>query len=355
MSRAMRQLSPAADRDPRWLAVASRDAGADGGFVYSVRTTGVYCRPSCPSRLANPENVAFHESCAAAEQAGFRPCKRCRPSEASQRAAIVAKACRIIETAEQPPALAKLARRCFVSAHHLHRLFKAETGVTPKAYADAERMKRMRRELSDDQVSVASAIYGAGFGSSGRFYERSDAALGMSPTTLRRGGAGATIRFAVGVCSLGQILVAASDKGVCAILLGDDADALLRDLEDRFPNADLTGGDLAFETTVATVVAFVEQPKRGLHLPLDIRGTAFQQRVWAALSRLPAGRTASYTEIAQAIGAPNAVRAVAGACAANAIAVAIPCHRVVRSDGGLSGYRWGVERKRALLDREREG
>jgi AraC family transcriptional regulator of adaptative response/methylated-DNA-[protein]-cysteine methyltransferase len=341
------------DRDPRWSSVVRRDRGADGSFVYSVRTTGVYCRPSCPSRQALPDNVSFHPDSAAAEAAGFRPCRRCRPDEPSPRASVVAKACRIVEAAERPPALGELARRCGVSPHHLHRLFKAETGLTPKAYADAERAKRVRSELAEPGVSVASALYGAGFGSSGRFYEGTDTTLGMTPTAFRAGGAGAAIRFAVGACSLGQVLVASSDKGVCAILLGDDPDALVRDLKSRFPKARLIGGDEGFEQVVARVVALVEAPGLGLDLPLDIRGTAFQQRVWAALTKLPAGRTASYAELAAAVGAPKAVRAVAQACGANALAVAIPCHRVVRSDGGLSGYRWGVERKRALLDRER--
>ncbi|MFC7052118.1 bifunctional DNA-binding transcriptional regulator/O6-methylguanine-DNA methyltransferase Ada [Hansschlegelia quercus] len=351
MSTVTEALRP--DHDPRWPAVLRRDRGADGSFVYSVRTTGVYCRPSCPSRQARPENVAFYPNNAAAEAAGFRPCRRCRPDEPPPRATVVAKACRIVEAAERPPSLSELARRCGVSPHYLHRLFKAETGVTPKAYADAERARRVRSELGGPGVSVTSALYGAGFGSSGRFYEGSAATLGMTPTAFRAGGAGAAIRFAVGVSSLGHVLVASSDKGVCAILLGDDPQALVVDLESRFPKARLIGGDDEFEQVVARVIALVEAPQLGLDLPLDIRGTAFQQRVWAALIKLPAGRTASYTEIAAAVGAPQSVRAVAQACGANALAVAIPCHRVVRSDGGLSGYRWGVERKRALLDRER--
>lgn len=347
-----------ADRDPRWSAVATRDASADGRFVYSVRTTGVYCRPSCASRRAKPENVAFHETCEAAEAAGFRPCKRCRPDEAglaAERAAIVAKACRTIEDAEQQPSLEALARDCGLSAHHFHRMFKAATGLTPKAYATAVRAKRVRRELSDRDASVTSAIYGAGFNSNGRFYETSTATLGMRPTEFRDGGTGAEIRFAVAECSLGSVLVAQSPKGVCAILIGDDPDALARDLQDRFPKAELIGGDPDFERVVAAVVGFVENPRLGLDLPLDIRGTAFQQRVWRALRDLKPGETASYADIAAAIGAPKAHRAVAQACGANAIAVAIPCHRVVRTDGALSGYRWGVERKRALISREREG
>lgn len=348
---------PRADRDPRWAAVAARDPAADGAFVYSVRTTGVYCRPSCPSRRANPENVAFHADAAAAEAAGFRPCLRCRPDEASPaaaRAALVARACRVIEAAEEPPPLDRLARACGTSPARLVSAFKAETGLTPKAYVQGERARRLRRELSLPQSSVASAIYGAGFSSSGRFYAATDGALGMPPSAYRAGGAGAAIRFAVAQCSLGALLVAASERGVCAILLGDDPDALVRDLQDRFPKAELTGGEAGFERVVAQVLCLVERPGLGLDLPLDIRGTAFQRRVWAALRKLPAGATASYVDVAAAIGAPKAVRAVAQACGANALAVAIPCHRVVRSDGALSGYRWGVERKRALLAREAE-
>lgn len=238
-----------------------------------------------------------------------------------------------------------------MSPFHFHRIFKSVTGVTPKAYADARRAERVRRALSETGT-ITEAIYDAGFNSGGRFYEQSDKVLGMTPTRFRAGGQAAQIRFAVGECSLGSILVAATDKGVCAILFGDDPDELLRDLQDRFDKAELIGGDAAFEALVAQVVGFVEQPRLGLDLPLDVRGTAFQQRVWQALAEIPAGETASYADVAAKIGKPTAVRAVAQACAANALAVAIPCHRAVRNDGALSGYRWGVERKRALLDRE---
>lgn len=340
--------------DPRWAAVAARDAGSDGRFVYSVRTTGVYCRPSCPSRGARPENVAFHASAEEAERAGFRPCRRCKPGEvsaASRQAEMVAALCRHIEQADQPPTLDELAERAGVSAFHLHRVFKASTGLTPKAYADAHRAGRLRRELQG-AGSVTDAIYGAGYNAASRFYEQADEVLGMTPSSFRAGGAGSEIRFAVGECSLGSILVAQSERGVCAILMGDDPQALVQQLQDRFPKARLLGGDAEFERLVAQVVGFVEAPRIGLDLPLDVRGTAFQQRVWQALREVPAGRTVSYSEIAQRIGSPKSVRAVAQACAANALAVAIPCHRVVRRDGDLSGYRWGVERKRALLDRE---
>ena len=342
------------NNEERWAAVVKRDPTADEQFYYSVATTGVFCRPSCPSRLARRENVRFHDTCADAERAGFRPCKRCKPgmpSLAKQYAAMVAETCRLIEAADTPPNLAALAQAGGMSRYHFHRIFKAVTGVTPKAYAVAHRAKRIRDALTRSGT-VTEAIYDAGFNSNGRFYAASAQMLGMTPTVFRAGGAHAAIRFAVGECSLGAVLVAATDKGVCAILLGDDADVLVRDLQDRFPHAELIGGDEEFERMVAQVVGFIEAPALGLDLPLDVRGSVFQQRVWQALRQIPAGATASYAEIAARIGSPKAVRAVAQACAANAIAVAIPCHRVVRSDGTLSGYRWGVERKRALLARE---
>jgi AraC family transcriptional regulator of adaptative response/methylated-DNA-[protein]-cysteine methyltransferase len=343
--------------DPRWSSVLARATPADGTFVYSVKTTGVYCRPSCAARTARPENVAFHATVADAERAGFRPCKRCRPNEASPaeaRASRVAELCRLLEGGEsgaKTPALEALAKHAGWSVFHLHRVFKSVTGLTPKAYAAAHRDARLRERL-EEPGSITAAIYDAGFSSSGRFYEASRGALGMTPSDYRRGGANTTIHFAVGQCSLGAILVATSPRGVCAILIGDEPDALVRDLEDRFPRATLQGGDAEFESLVATVVGLVEAPGRALDLPLDVQGTAFQRRVWQALRAIPAGTTATYAEIAARIGAPAAVRAVGTACGANALAVAIPCHRVVRADGGLSGYRWGVERKRALLDRE---
>ncbi len=343
--------------DPRWQAVVARDTAADGTFFYSVETTGVYCCPSCAARPAKPENVCFHATCADADQAGFRPCKRCRPNQpplAQQQAAKVTELCRLIETADRVPSLDELAKAAGLSAHHLHRIFKAVTGLTPKDYAAAHRAKRIRQQL-DGSNTVTGAIYHAGYNSNGRFYEESNQVLGMTPTTYRAGGANTEIRFAIGECSLGSILVAQSERGVCAILLGDDPEALARDLQDRFPRAHLIGGDTEFEQLIAKVVGFVEAPRLGLDLPLDVRGTAFQQRVWQALRQIPAGETVSYTEIAERIGSPKAVRAVAQACAANALAVAIPCHRVVRTDGALSGYRWGVERKRALLEREASG
>ncbi|HUR43390.1 MAG TPA: bifunctional DNA-binding transcriptional regulator/O6-methylguanine-DNA methyltransferase Ada [Aestuariivirga sp.] len=349
-----RETAASVVRDPRWARVLARDRSADGRFWYSVATTGVYCRPSCPSRTANPKNVRFHHSIAAAEAAGFRPCLRCKPDQASseaQNAETVARICRLIEEAEEIPSLAELAEAAGLSPGYFHRLFKAATGVTPKAYAAAHRAGKVRETLHDNST-VTGAIYAAGFNSSARFYEKAGEMLGMTPTDYRAGGANAEIRFALGECSLGSILVAKSEKGVCAILLGEDPDALLRDLQDRFPQARLIGGDGNFEELVAKVVGLIEAPGIGLDLPLDVRGTAFQQRVWAALRDIPAGQTVTYSALAKKIGAPKSARAVAGACAANALAVAIPCHRVVRNDGSLSGYRWGVERKRALIERE---
>ena len=347
--------APPADQDPRWKAVVARDTSADGTFVLSVRSTGIYCRPSCPARRPKPENVQFHATAEDAERAGFRACKRCKPNDlglAERQAAKVAEICRFIETADHVPSLDELAKRARMSAYHFHRVFKTVTGVSPAAYARGERAKRVREGLSGER-SVTAAIYGAGFNSNSRFYEKSDDVLGMKPTEYRAGGANTTIHFSVGECSLGSILVARSARGVCAIYLGDDPEALLHELEDRFPKATLIGGDKDFETLVAKIVGFVEEPKKGLDLPLDVRGTAFQQRVWRALQQIPAGATVSYAQLAERIGAPTAVRAVASACGANEIAVAIPCHRVVHKDGTASGYRWGVERKRALLKREK--
>jgi AraC family transcriptional regulator of adaptative response/methylated-DNA-[protein]-cysteine methyltransferase len=348
------ELAMETENEPRWALVVARDATADGQFYYSVRTTGVYCKPSCAARPARPENVQFHNTREEAEQAGFRPCKRCKPDQPpllEQHAAKIAAVCRLIENAEDDLNLDDLATHAGLSIYYFHRMFKAVTGLTPKAYIVANREKRLRSGLQRS-ATVTEAIFDAGYNSNSRFYEKSDQVLGMTPSNYRAGGANTEIRFAIGECSLGSILVASSKKGVCAILLGDDPDALARDLQDRFPKSNLIGGDNEFEQLVAKVVGFIEAPAIGLDLPLDVRGTAFQQRVWQALREIPAGSTVSYTDIANRIGSPNAVRAVAGACAAKALAVAIPCHRVVKRDGALSGYRWGVERKRILLERE---
>ncbi len=338
--------------DPRWPQVLARDPQADGVFWYSVATTGVYCRPSCPSRAANPENVALHDTLAAAKATGFRACKRCRPDDpSSATATIVATACRFIEAQETMPALAEIAAAVGLSPTYFHRLFKRATGLTPRGYAAARRSERVRDALAGGG-SVTAAIYDAGYASSGRFYDDAADMLGMTPTRYKAGGVHETLRFAIGQSTLGAILVASSGKGVVSILIGDDPGALARNLQDRFPRATLVGGDPDYERVVARVVALVEAPGLAVDLPLDIRGTAFQRRVWQALRDIPAGRTASYARIAERIGAPRSVRAVAGACAANAIAVAIPCHRVVRTDGSPSGYAWGVERKRTLIARE---
>jgi len=340
--------------DQRWDAVRQRQALANGAFFYGVRTTGVYCRPTCAARTPRRENVRFFSEPAAAERAGFRACKRCRPdalAPSQLQAERIARACRSIEQAEELPSLAQLASAAGLSRFHFHRLFKRVTGLTPKAYAAALRARRMRERLGSSG-SVTAAIYEAGFNSNARFYAQSRDTLGMMPSTWRAGGAGAVIRFALAHCSLGSILVAATERGVCAIALGEDPDALLRELQDRFPRAELRGGDAAFERMIATVVGFVEAPALGLDLPFDLRGSAFQLRVWQALRAVPAGSTVSYAELARRLGIPKSTRAVARAVASNPLAVAIPCHRVIHSDGTLSGYRWGVERKRALLARE---
>lgn len=347
-------MPPEMADDPRWARIVARDKTADGCFWYSVATTGIYCRPSCPSRTANPRNVQLHDTLAAAKATGFRPCKRCNPDGISiegENAAIIAQACRLIEESEEEPSLNDLSEAVGRSPSYFHRMFKAVTGLTPKDYAVAHRAAKVRQGL-DSGNSVTEAMYDAGFNSSGRFYEKSTGLLGMTPTQYRAGGANEEIRFAVGETSLGAILVASSKKGVASILLGADPDVLVRNLQDRFPKARLIGADGDYEALVATIVGFVEAPNLGLDLPLDVRGTAFQQRVWQALQGIPVGQTVSYAEVARRIGSPKAVRAVAGACAANNLAVAIPCHRVVRNDGSLSGYAWGVERKRVLLDRE---
>jgi AraC family transcriptional regulator of adaptative response/methylated-DNA-[protein]-cysteine methyltransferase len=348
------QVIEEATHDKMYEGIRLRDRSLDGSFFYSVKTTGVYCRPSCAARLANRQNVSFHASAKAAEAAGFRACKRCKPDAMGNpdpQAEAVARACRLIETSEEAPALEPLAKAAGLSPFHFHRVFKKITGVTPKAYADGELARRLAAGLPASRT-VMQAIYEAGYNAPSRFYETSPARLGMTPSAFRKGGAGTAIRFAVAMSSLGALLVASTDRGICAILLGDDPDELVRDLQDRFPQAELHGGDAEFERTVAQVIGLVEAPAAGLDLPLDIRGTAFQQQVWQALRAIPPGRTASYAEIAAAIGRPSATRAVARACAGNALAVAIPCHRVVRTNGDISGYRWGVERKRELLARE---
>lgn len=353
-TRDVRQAPTSDADDRRWAAVVAKDAVFDDTFYVCVATTGIYCRPSCSARCPKRTNVTFCETCAQAEAAGFRACLRCKPGELSRtarQALLIADACRCIESAEVAPKLADLAAAARLSPYHFHRIFKAIVGLTPKDYAQAHRLTRVRDGLTRAKT-VTAVMYDAGFNSSSRFYARATPALGMTPSAYRAGGPNSAITFAVGECTLGSILVAASEHGVCAILLGDDPDQLTRKLQDRFPHASFNGCKPAFNALMAKVIGFVDGLRSCLTLPLDVRGTAFQHRVWKVLQTIPPGETRSYAQVATLVGDPKAVRAVAGACAANIIAVAIPCHRVVRTDGTLSGYRWGVERKRDLLDRE---
>lgn len=340
--------------EQRWRAVIRRDAQADGEFVYAVRTTGVYCRPSCPSRAAKRQNVEFFESPELAVAAGYRSCKRCRPdspSQQQQRNALVRQACEAIEHSASAPTLAQLAQQAGMSPYHFHRIFKAATGLTPKGFHQAVLARRVAASLQS-APSVTEALYDAGFNSAGRFYEAAPALLGMSPASYRKGGAGEHIRYAVEPCALGWIIVAATRKGVCAIEFGESEAILADQVRTRFPQAQVEAADAEFTRWVAHVLAYIEQPRGVLDLPLDVQGTVFQRRVWQALQSIPAGQTASYAEIAERIGQPRAWRAVAHACAGNPVAVAIPCHRAVRADGELAGYRWGIARKAELLRRE---
>lgn len=338
----------------RWQAVARRDPQADGAFVYGVATTGIYCRPACPSRMPNRENVRFFDTWQAAEEAGFRPCKRCNPRASlapNPAVEAVARACKMIEEAEQTPSLNQLAAAVGLSPYHFHRLFKKTMGVTPKQYAMEHRLNRVRRNLQH-HTTVTEAVYQAGYESGSRFYETAATSLGMKPSEYQQGGKGVSIRYAIVQSYLGWVLIAATERGICKIDFGDAPETLLARLKTSFPAATLQDNDPSFAAVVAQILAFLEAPEQGLALPLDVQGTAFQRRVWTALQKIQPGSTASYAEIARQIGRPNAARAVARACAANNIAVAIPCHRVVRSNGELGGYRWGVERKQVILERE---
>jgi AraC family transcriptional regulator of adaptative response/methylated-DNA-[protein]-cysteine methyltransferase len=340
--------------DSRWHAVMTRDAAADGRVYYSVSTTGVFCRPSCWSRRPRREHVRFHASAAEALRAGYRPCLRCRPtgeSLAQTHVALVTNACALLDSTATPVRLATLAAQAGLSPYHFHRLFKRVTGVTPREFADARRRARLDGALKK-RGRITDAIYDAGFGSAGHFYGKAAAALGMTPRQYRSGGENMEIQYAVSRCSLGHVLVAQSTRGVCAILLGDDAGTLVRDLEGRFPRARLVLGRRALDASLRSVVGHLNAPESALELPLDVRGTAFQQRVWRALRDIAPGTTRTYADIARVLDQPTAARAVAAACAANPLAVAVPCHRVVRGDGSLAGYRWGVDRKKELLRRE---
>lgn len=340
--------------DQRWEALLRRDPQSDGAFFYAVKTTGVYCRPTCAARLPNRRNVEFFPNRGDAERAGYRACRRCRPQQPappSPASAAMARACRSIEEAEESPSLQDLASATGFSPFHFQRLFKQTVGVTPKAYAVACRARRFKESLREDRT-VTQAMYEAGFGSSSRCYENAAAHLGMTPSEYRKGGVGQRIRHAIVRCDLGWVLVAATERGVCAIEFDDSQDRLQDRLAARFPAAELRDDDPEFAEWVTRVLAALDRPARNIDLPLDVRGTAFQRRVWQALQAIPAGSTATYAEIAGKIGKPAAARAVARACASNPVAVLVPCHRVVRSDGGLGGYRWDLRRKRALLERE---
>jgi AraC family transcriptional regulator of adaptative response/methylated-DNA-[protein]-cysteine methyltransferase len=348
-------MSPAfMTEEQRWNAVRARDAAADGHFIIAVKTTGIYCRPSCPSKPALRKNVRFFATTAEARGAGFRACKRCRPDAAGAadpRLQGIARACRLIDEAETAPRLADLARAAGLSPHHFHRQFKKIVGVTPKAYLAARRTGRLQERLADG-AAVTDAIYESGFGASSRFYEQADAALGMKARAYRRGGEGVEIAYAVARCYLGHALIAGTERGICMIAFGDDPAELVAELKRRFPRAIWRERAKDFADRVRRVMAFIDAPTAGFGLPLDVQGTAFQRRVWEALRQVPPGATASYGEIARRIGKPKAVRAVAQACGANPVAVAVPCHRIVAGDGGLGGYHWGVDRKKKLLARE---
>jgi AraC family transcriptional regulator of adaptative response/methylated-DNA-[protein]-cysteine methyltransferase len=343
------------DFEECWAALEKRDASVDGKFLYGVRTTGVYCRPGCTSRLPLRKNTLFFETQAEAEAAGLRACKRCRPgddSAASRHIAAIEKACALLEKSETVPSLAELADAAGISPFHFHRVFKQITGATPRDYARTHRLGRLAEKLDAGQP-VTEAIYASGFGASSRAYEAAPVGLGMTPGARRSGGAGQTIRFVTVETPLGWALVAATQRGICMTALADDRDSLVTALRQRFPAAELIADDAGLTDWADRIVGFITAPERNLDLPLDIQGTAFQARVWRALQKIPFGKTASYSEIAAALGQPKAVRAVAQACAANKLALLVPCHRVVRSDGDLGGYRWGLERKRALLAKER--
>ena len=334
------------DPDQAWAAFEARDRGADGRFVVGVRTTGIYCRPSCPARRPRRENVAFHADGAAARAAGLRACLRCKPDEAARDTVAVAEALAAME--KGVTALEALAARVGYAPHHFHRLFKRATGLTPAAYARGRKAARAAEALSEE-TDVTSAIYEAGYAAPSRFYEGAAPRLGMAPSAWVKGGAGVTIRWTIADTSLGPLFVAATDKGLCRVSFDEDADSLAM----RFPAATIEPGGEALATLAAEVVAVVEAPGRTHTLPMDLRGTTFQEAVWQALALIPPGETRTYSELAAAAGKPAAVRAAGSACGANPLALVVPCHRAQRSDGTLGGYAYGLDRKRVLLDRER--
>ena len=335
----------------RWEAVRTRDAAADGRFFYEVRSTGVYCRPTCRARLPRRENVSFHATPGDAEAAGFRPCKRCHPQEASpheRHRRAVERACALIERQDHAP---KLADAAGLSRYHFHRIFTHLTGTTPAAYARTIRLRRFGARL-DAGTGVTEAVYAAGFGAPSRAYATANSGLGMTPGARRRGAAGENIRYATAPCVLGWMVLATTARGVCALAFGDAPEALVAGLRQDFPHAALAEDAAGLGAWIAALAAHLQSPASALDLPLDVQGTAFQARVWDALRRIPPGQTRSYTEIATALEAPRSVRAVARACASNQVALLIPCHRVVRGNGALAGYRWGIARKQALLEAE---
>ncbi len=338
--------------EDRWKAVLSREPAAHSAFVYAVQTTGVYCRPTCPARKPKRENAVLFDRPEEAEKAGFRPCRRCRPNQESPGVdERVVRACRIIEEAQERPTLARLAEMVGLSPFHFQRLFKKTLGLSPREYAAGLSRTRLQESL-EKGLNVTQSVYRAGYGSGSRVYENWAALLGMNPARYGRGGESMEIGYALGSSALGPFLVAATARGICRIDLGGSGEDLVGRLKDRFPKARIREGDDSFRRLVTLVAELMANPGRGLDLPLDIRGTAFQHRVWKALQDIPPGTTASYGEVAAGLGRPRAARAVALACAANPVALAVPCHRVVRADGGLGGYRWGLERKAAILEKE---
>jgi AraC family transcriptional regulator of adaptative response/methylated-DNA-[protein]-cysteine methyltransferase len=337
------------DQDPRWQAVLARDPSRDGAFVFAVTSTGIYCRPSCPSRRPRRDRVQFFSQPDEAERAGFRACLRCRPRDADARMKTVESICQFLQQhAEGPVTLVALSKRFDMNPFHLQRVFKSAVGLSPREYVDAIRMKTFKSQLRSG-ASVTDAVYEAGFGSSSRVYERSGPQLGMTPATYQRGGKGVTIRYSIADSPVGRMLLAASGRGVCAVSFGDSDSALLHSLQREFPGATLRRGNGLLKRWVRALLEQFDGTRPLPQLPLDIQATAFQRRVWEYLRSIPYGTTQSYGEIARAIGRPTSARAVARACASNPVAVAVPCHRVVRGTGDLGGYRWGIERKRALL------